>query len=368
MDSQQQVPNNGPLLNGSVWTLVVMSLVFLALRLWCKYLSHRGLWWDDHILIISWVVMLVSSSMISNSVALGFGMHAPDIIAKNHGPQVLPEIAFRGAIQGMLLVLGNVWSKTSFAVTLLRITDGKLKALVWVIIITMNVFMIVGGLLNFAQCTPAEKVWKPDTPGTCWSPGVYVGFSIFAGAYSALMDIGLAMLPWAVILKLQMKTKEKIGVAVAMSMGVFAAITSILKCTYIVTLEGNDFLYEGVHLLIWSTAETATTIIAASIPVLRVLFLEMRSSNGRYYEHSSANGTKKPRQGRTGNNTVTVTATGRPRTTQFSKDDDSDRSILHGTGIGKITKTDEVRIHFHDRSDAESEGIELDTMASRADP
>jgi hypothetical protein len=34
------------------------------------------------------------------------------------------------------------------------------------------------------------------------------------------MDIVLALLPWTVIWKLQMKTPEKIGVAVAMSMGV----------------------------------------------------------------------------------------------------------------------------------------------------
>lgn len=34
------------------------------------------------------------------------------------------------------------------------------------------------------------------------------------------MDIALAMLPWTVIWGLQMKVKEKIGVAIAMSCGV----------------------------------------------------------------------------------------------------------------------------------------------------
>lgn len=33
------------------------------------------------------------------------------------------------------------------------------------------------------------------------------------------MDICLAMLPWPIILKLQMRKKEKFGVAIAMSMG-----------------------------------------------------------------------------------------------------------------------------------------------------
>lgn len=34
------------------------------------------------------------------------------------------------------------------------------------------------------------------------------------------MDFVLALLPWKVIWKLQMKRKEKVGVALAMSMGI----------------------------------------------------------------------------------------------------------------------------------------------------
>lgn len=38
--------------------------------------------------------------------------------------------------------------------------------------------------------------------------------------YSAAMDFVLALLPWQIIWNLQMKRKEKFGVAVAMSMGI----------------------------------------------------------------------------------------------------------------------------------------------------
>ena len=34
------------------------------------------------------------------------------------------------------------------------------------------------------------------------------------------MDLVLALLPWKIIMTLQMRTQEKIGVAVAMSMGI----------------------------------------------------------------------------------------------------------------------------------------------------
>lgn len=73
------------------------------------------------------------------------------------------------------------------------------------------------------QCTPIERLWNHSIPGTCWPRGVKVGYDIFSGAYSGSMDITLAMLPWRIVWNLQMKKREKFGVAVAMSMGVLYA-------------------------------------------------------------------------------------------------------------------------------------------------
>jgi hypothetical protein len=42
-------------INASIWSLTAVSGVILGLRLWAKWLKRRGLWWDDHLLIVSWV-------------------------------------------------------------------------------------------------------------------------------------------------------------------------------------------------------------------------------------------------------------------------------------------------------------------------
>ena len=39
----------------AIWFLAISSLIILALRVYCKFLRKRGLWWDDYILIASWV-------------------------------------------------------------------------------------------------------------------------------------------------------------------------------------------------------------------------------------------------------------------------------------------------------------------------
>ncbi len=45
----------GSQINFTIWLLTALSSAFLALRVYCKFLRHRGLWWDDHLLILSWV-------------------------------------------------------------------------------------------------------------------------------------------------------------------------------------------------------------------------------------------------------------------------------------------------------------------------
>jgi len=48
----------GPEANAVAWSLVTIAGVFLGLRVYCKYHGHRRLWWDDRILIASWVSAL----------------------------------------------------------------------------------------------------------------------------------------------------------------------------------------------------------------------------------------------------------------------------------------------------------------------
>ena len=49
------MPDHGPLIVGVTWGLTALSGAFLGLRLYAKLSRKQGLWWDDHILIFSWV-------------------------------------------------------------------------------------------------------------------------------------------------------------------------------------------------------------------------------------------------------------------------------------------------------------------------
>jgi hypothetical protein len=56
------VPDNGPVIVGVTWFLTLLCGAFLALRIYAKVSRKQGLWWDDHILILSWVRFPPSTS------------------------------------------------------------------------------------------------------------------------------------------------------------------------------------------------------------------------------------------------------------------------------------------------------------------
>ncbi|KAK4192345.1 hypothetical protein QBC35DRAFT_374073 [Podospora australis] len=271
----KQTVDYGPQINFTIWLLTAISAAFLALRVYCKFLRHRGLWWDDHILIASWVSLVASGAFVSVSVNLGFGRSLSLFNFDN-----LHMYLLYTNLAGTFSILAALWSKTSFAITVLRISTGWVKFLVWFIMITVNVSLGVAIALTWGQCTPIEKIWQPDINGHCWPKFYQVRYNIFTAIYSGATDIVLALVPWKIIWTLTMNKKEKFGVLVAMSMGVFAGVTSIIKITQLPSISNSTFTESTTQLMILASAEGAISIIAASIPILRALLRDTRPPPG----------------------------------------------------------------------------------------
>ncbi|KAK7943494.1 uncharacterized protein PG986_012607 [Apiospora aurea] len=249
--------DRGPLIDGVSWGLVSLSGAILGLRVYAKLSRHRGLWWDDCIALFSWFIQLVCAILISINISHGFGKHASEL--KLTYPQVV-QMSLRGAINGSLLILGAAWSKSSFAVTLLRMTKGGLKWSMITIMATMNAFLIASIFINYFSCNPPSKTIDPMTPGVCSDESIHIAVDVAASGYSAACDLFFALVPWLVLANLQMKFKEKIGVGVAMSLGVFAAATGIVKTVKLDNLRNEDFSYNGGDLQIWSIVEIPMTL------------------------------------------------------------------------------------------------------------
>ncbi|KAH6640141.1 putative integral membrane protein [Chaetomium tenue] len=256
----------GPQLNTVFWLLTSLATFFLALRLYCKFLRGRSLWWDDHFLIASWVSLVVSAATTSVCVSLDYGKNLYDM-----RPENLPKMPFVAVFAGFFSVLAAAWSKTSFALTLLRLSEGWMKAVIWFIMITMNAIMGTAMLFMWIKCQPFAKVWDSSLDGWCIDPNKIVTLFQWSAGWSGAADVILALLPWGILfgMRQSLSNKERLGIALAMSMGVVAGAASFVKLIMLPNLTGDPT--DSVAVTIWGAAEGSITIIAASIPVLRVL-------------------------------------------------------------------------------------------------
>ncbi|SPO04562.1 uncharacterized protein DNG_07247 [Cephalotrichum gorgonifer] len=168
------------------------------------------------------------------------------------------------------------------------------------------------------------------------------------------MDFTLALLPWKILHGVQMKTKEKLGIVIAMSMGILAGIVAIVKTVKLPKLGSPD-IYNAADLVIWDITEATVTMIAACIPVLRILVRDLRSTvrygSDNRMELQNVDTSRRWRA------TVTVDSKTDPFPTTRKvvdngddRSDRSDKSILDGLASQRsdwIIRTAEVEISYH---------------------
>jgi hypothetical protein len=122
------------------------------------------------------------------------------------------------------------------------------------------------------------------------------------------MDFVLAILPWPVVMGLNMKRKEKITIACGLSLGVFAGACSVVRTVELRTLASKtNYVYDTSPMLLWSSSEICLTIICACIPVLRPLYVRIvygsrgdssGASGGRSYPLNEYSTSKKDSVGK----------------------------------------------------------------------
>lgn len=70
------------------------------------------------------------------------------------------------SISSCLITVGQTLSKTAFAVTLLRITESWQRYALWVIIVSLNVYLVILLFLNWVNYCDQDAYWW-KIPGVC---------------------------------------------------------------------------------------------------------------------------------------------------------------------------------------------------------
>lgn len=253
-----------------------VTTIFLFTRLWARTSLYKGLWWDDYILIASWALLLCGNGLAASAPSYGFRI----IEGTSHGwVLAFSSISF--------FYIAMALSKTAFAVTLIRLSSGRTRVILWVVVLFVCAVNIAAAVITWLDLCDALADVK-GISGFCVPMQTAVWIHVANAAVTILADAYLAYLPWRVLAKIYIPSREKWGVGITMSLvglaGIVCLVRTVLASQSPKATEGlgtPDWTYGWVALVGLFQAEVAIYIIAQAIPLLRVFYLGQTKRSSR---------------------------------------------------------------------------------------
>ncbi|KAF5669975.1 hypothetical protein FHETE_4658 [Fusarium heterosporum] len=245
------------------------------------------MWYDDHILIVSWIILLANNSLIVYEFGNGYVLEdsSKEWDDKMH---ILINISSCGTL------IGQALTKTAFAVTLLRMSNNWQKWVLWFCIATMNAYMIVKVVIQWAKVCGSDSYDNWYRLDFCLEKKFRNEFKEGGNIYNIIMDFVFASFPWLITRTLEMRRAEKVGLCLTMSLGMIVAIVSAIRVGWKDQGNGRDMYYiwrNGMS-QVWYSSEVAGTIMVQCIPILRPILKNIHTSfTSRKLE--SSNGERK---------------------------------------------------------------------------
>ncbi|KAK4096256.1 hypothetical protein N658DRAFT_519313 [Parathielavia hyrcaniae] len=230
--------------NIAIWVLTIASGAFLAVRLACRHRFSK-LWWDDAVLSLSWLLLLVAAALLSRTISAGY--------ATDDAKRAF--FLFQNT-SNCLTTLATAWSKVAFAITLFRIVSNRyLRYFLCFVMVTANLIIIVAMI----------SIWVP----ACVDPRRYL-----RPEHTRCFNLLLLQYLGGITID----TREKLGLTLAMSLGAITGAVVIFRAFF--TLRDVDNNYHTlVFMSIFNFLEPGITIIAQAIPMFRVLLVNVRKNS-----------------------------------------------------------------------------------------
>ncbi|EEH39877.2 hypothetical protein PAAG_02066 [Paracoccidioides lutzii Pb01] len=257
------IPNKGwQLWNISV-VMVIISGLFVVTRMTARY-SHGGIRADDWTIFAAMFAAVVLSVAHIMAVESGFGKHEWDL---THG-EMIQALKFVFAAQVMYKFV-ICFTKTSILLLYLRAFYVR-RYFRWGCYL-MITFTVATGIAYIPptiwQCTPVASFWDRSIPHNCISnrPS-WLSYTLV----NILSDFMILILPIQEVLRLQLKTRDKVAVIMIFAVGAFVCVTSIVRATTIAaSAKVKDVTWSPIPIACWSTVEIHTGIICSCMPMIR---------------------------------------------------------------------------------------------------
>ncbi|KAJ5213780.1 hypothetical protein N7449_000949 [Penicillium cf. viridicatum] len=277
--------------NTEAFTLLGVAIVTIGLRMTARWImvGPKGFQADDYLMIVACVVYGLETGAAYMVGAWFMGL-ANNSMTDEQRKKLLPDSEeYRLRVGGSKVQVAG-WSlytlllwllKTCMAIFYSRLTAGLVNMririhLAYVLIAITYIATICSILFG---CHPMEKNWQIDpNPGNYCQPAVSKIDIYVTVVLNVATDLYLISIPAPMLVKARLKWREKLGLLVLFSGGLFVMMAGILRCVLILTAGANGAQQAGS----WACRETFVAVVIGNIPMIYPLVRRFTRRAGLY--------------------------------------------------------------------------------------
>lgn len=179
-------------------------------------------------------------------------------------------------------IMSVAFGKISAGLLIMRIlskTHKKMRISIWVMIVITAIANIVSAVTTFTQCDPPAALWDAALRATadCWDPSVQNNYNIFTSSWNTAVDFVLSLIPIRIIWGLKLRMRQRLGIVLLLSIGVFSGVCSAIKTAQLASLTArSDLTWKTYSLFLWVSSEIFVIVLCASVSTLKPLYDRLR--------------------------------------------------------------------------------------------
>ncbi|KAI0393158.1 hypothetical protein F5Y17DRAFT_459153 [Xylariaceae sp. FL0594] len=249
--------DDGPRMAAVAVAMIVLSVVFVLLRLTSRRIQGLRLEVDDWIIIVGLapvILLMITSIKLSQN---GVGKHLTVVLltdpAELERSQIVSKFAYTASIAAIKLSILTLYLRLFPTRFTKRVATG--------LAVTVSIWSLVVVLLALFQCTPIAKAWDTSIHGSCLNlENYFTGVAVT----HILLDVLTLCLPIREVKGLQLRPWTKVAVTGIFAAGGFVTIIVLLVPT-----------------AIWTDIEIGVGVFCACVPTLRPLVLRLFGGQSR---------------------------------------------------------------------------------------
>ncbi|RSL48484.1 hypothetical protein CEP54_012908 [Fusarium duplospermum] len=219
-------------LNITTTVVLVLSVVFVALRFWARHI-RAGYGADDWMTVAALVFVFISGAVNYAMISHGLGRHADVVPTADQVAFFKLLLAFEciyvTAVMLVKLALLQMYLRI-FLSRGFRVCAAVIATIVvgwWISIVAVSIF----------QCAPIKKAWMPWINGSC----INLKASFIGNAIPNIgTDVAILCMPMRQIWKLHANLAQRLSLCVMFLLGSFVLFASIYRFTTIMQFDPVD--------------------------------------------------------------------------------------------------------------------------------